>query len=68
MDLALLFNFAYIVMIKIYVTIYLEREKRLKSLVLLVLWVKWVVSPPFMVYLGLVDMGVSLPSCSDPFG
>ena len=31
-------------MIKIYVTIYLEREKRLKSSVLLVLWVKGVVS------------------------
>ena len=44
--LALLFTFDYTVMIKIYVTIYLEREKRLKSLVLLVLWVKWVVSPP----------------------
>ena len=33
-------------MIKIYVIIYLEREKRLNSLVLLVLWVEGVVSPP----------------------
>ena len=33
-------------MIQIYVTTYLEREKRLNSLVLLCLWVKWVDSPP----------------------
>ena len=44
--LALLFTSSYTMMIRIYVIIYLDREKRLKSLVLLVLWVKWVVSPP----------------------
>ena len=40
LDLDLLFTYAYIMMIKIYVTIYLEREKKLNSLVLFVVWVK----------------------------
>ena len=44
--LALLFTSTYTVMIKIYVTINLKREKILKGLVLLVLWVKGDVSPP----------------------
>ena len=46
LNLDLLFTSAYTLMITIYVTIYLEREKRLKSLDLLVLWVKGVISPP----------------------
>ena len=46
LDLAWLFTFSYEMTIQIYVMIYLDREKRLNSLVLLVLWVEGVVSPP----------------------
>ena len=45
---------------------YLEREKRLKSLVLLVLWVKGVVCPPLWYTLILWGMRVVLPSYCDP--
>ena len=53
-------------MIKIYVTIYLEREN-IKVSGLVGPMSKMGCFSYFMVHLGLVGMGVSLPFCSDPF-
>ena len=58
----------YIVMIKIYETMYLEREKILKSLVLLFLWVKGVVCPPLWYTLILWVWGLSYLLIVTPFG
>ena len=61
----MLFTYAYAMMIKIYVTIYLEREK-IKFNGLVGPTGKRVFLSTFMVHLGLVGMGVDLPPCCDP--
>ena len=61
----MLFTSAYIVTIKIYVTIYLEREK-IKFLGLVGPMSKRGCFPTFMVHLALMGMGVALLACCDP--
>ena len=58
----------YTMMIKIYETMYLEREKRLKSLVLSVLWVKGVGYPPLWYTLVLWIWGFPYLLIVTPFG
>ena len=68
MDLSLLFTSTYTMMIEIYVTMYLEIQKIFKFIGLVGPMDKRGCFSTFTVHLGLVGMGVDLPSCSDPFG